>query len=139
MATLATVTEHSSKKPSLVRPPRHFRCSPAIVPGTILVVDDNKRTRDTSVANLRGLGYQVLAAARGYDALTLLDAHEGPVDLLITRTSLPDMSGYVLAARILHQRPSVRLLFTSGDIGRPIAAFHTRVAGLIERRRDRVA
>ena len=91
------------------------------------------------MASLRGLGYQVLAAARGYDALTLLDSHLGPVDLLITRTSLPDMSGYVLAARVLHQRPAVRLLFVSGESGRSIAAFHARVAALIDRRRDDAA
>jgi CheY-like chemotaxis protein len=140
MATLAAATECSSDRPPLARPPRHLRCSPAIVPGTLLVVDDDASTRDASVADLRGRGYQVLAAARGYDALTLLDAHQGRVDLLITRTSLPDMSGYVLAARVLLRRPAVRVLFITGDIAGSIVAVHTRVAALIDRRRrDRVA
>jgi CheY-like chemotaxis protein len=139
MTTVAAATQSSSDRLLLVRPPRHFRCSPAVIPGTILVVDDNDTARDRSVVSLRRLGYQVLAAARGGDALMLLDAHRGPLDLLVTRTNLPDMSGYVLAARVLRCRPAVRLLFTTGDLGRSVEAFQARVAALIDRRCSRVA
>jgi len=67
-----------------------------------------------AVGFLRRLGYQVIEAAEGQQALALLEA--GPVvDLLFTDVVLRGpMTGADLAREALAQRPALAILFTSG-------------------------
>lgn len=81
---------------------------------TILVVEDEALVRDHVVAQLRALGYRVLAAKDGPDALALL-AEGGAVDLLFTDVVMPGgMGGRALAERASLLRPGLKVLFTSG-------------------------
>lgn len=84
---------------------------------TILVVGVDDAMRDLATRVLRSAGYRVLAAARGADAVTLLEYHRGRLDLLITDTALPDMRGSELAARVLEDRPDLQVLYVSGNVG----------------------
>lgn len=81
---------------------------------TILVVEDDDQVRDVVVEMIEELGYRVVTAANGPEALTRLDASE-PIDLLFSDVLMPGgMSGVALAtqARKLHRELGV--LLTSG-------------------------
>ncbi len=60
------------------------------------------------------MGYRVLSAADGNEALALEAGHEGPIDLVLTDVVLPGMTGKQLAERLQVLRPETRVLFTSG-------------------------
>ena len=64
---------------------------------------------------LRRLGYTVLAAANGVEALSLSHQPDtGRIDLLFTDVVMPHMSGKELADRVRALSPHTRILFTSG-------------------------
>jgi CheY-like chemotaxis protein len=81
---------------------------------TILVVEDDEGVRQLAARILRGLGYAVLEARRGDEALELLSRAETAVDLVLTDVVMPGMSGVALAAQLRRLRPSVRIAFMSG-------------------------
>ena len=80
---------------------------------TILVVEDDPRVHRLTIARLGDLGYQVVDATNGTDALGVLSASTG-IDLVFTDLVMPDMSGYELAARVRELHPGIKLLLTSG-------------------------
>jgi CheY-like chemotaxis protein len=81
---------------------------------TVLVVEDQDAVRGLAKAILKSLGYQVLSAADGNEALALEARHEGPIHLALTDVVLPGMTGKQLADRLKVLRPEIRVLFTSG-------------------------
>ena len=83
--------------------------------GTVLVVEDEPAVREIAIAILSDLGYHVLEAADGEDALRVFGAHASSVDLLLTDVVLPGkVRGREMAERIRSIRPEVRVLFMSG-------------------------
>jgi CheY-like chemotaxis protein len=60
------------------------------------------------------LGYSVIVAANGAEALARLDDHAGDIDLLLTDVVMPGMSGRDLAAVVRERCPDTRVLFMSG-------------------------
>ena len=90
--------------------------APALVPGggTILVAEDDDGTRATVARVLQRLGYRVLLASDGDQALRLASEHRGQVDLLLTDVMMPGMSGPRLAARFSELAPDVPVVFMSG-------------------------
>ncbi|MEI2723403.1 MAG: PAS domain S-box protein [Verrucomicrobiota bacterium] len=90
--------------------------APEMPPGTetILLVETDPALREMAAALLGRLGYTVLAAANGLDALKLQPQRgQRPVDVLFTEVVLPHLSGPELADRVRAQSPSTRILFTS--------------------------
>jgi CheY-like chemotaxis protein len=63
---------------------------------------------------LSGLGYRVLTAADGMQALEMVGGISDPVHLLITDVVMPRMGGRELATRLTKLRPGLRVLFSSG-------------------------
>lgn len=84
---------------------------------TILVVDDDRTVRRGAADALKRLGYDVLEAASGAEALAVLEAHEGAVHLLLTDVSMQGMDGGELAEAAQQARPDLRVLFMSGYTG----------------------
>ena len=65
------------------------------------------------VETLGGLGYDVLEAGGGEDALRLLDEHK-TIGLLLTDVVMPGMNGRKLAEEALERRPALKVLFMTG-------------------------
>ncbi|MGD0191835.1 MAG: PAS domain S-box protein [Rhizomicrobium sp.] len=80
----------------------------------VLVVEDDEDMRFIAATMLRSLGYTVLEAPNGLEALEILTRHEGIV-LLLTDVMLGDaMNGRRLAEAIKLQRPEIKVLYMSG-------------------------
>jgi CheY-like chemotaxis protein len=84
---------------------------------TILLVEDEEIVRALATRVLSDLGYSVLEAADGGEALEMCQNHEGPIDLVITDVVMPGMSGTLLALELEAQIPGTPVLFISGYTG----------------------
>src|SRR5690606_10845439 len=79
----------------------------------VLAVEDDDRVRKLTVSRLTQLGYTVLSAASGAEALALLAANPA-VDLLFTDVVMPGgMSGYELRQQVRTLYPQMPVLLTS--------------------------
>jgi PAS domain S-box-containing protein len=81
---------------------------------TVLLVEDDEQARTLVHLMLEQLGYSVLTASNGGEALALCEAHAGPIDLLVTDLVMPGMSGREVADLVTERRPDTRVLFMSG-------------------------
>jgi len=81
---------------------------------TILVVEDEKAVRDLTVKMMQQVGYKVLAAASGAEAIEISRSFSGHIALLLTDVVMPNMSGRQLADVLLVARPGIRVLYLSG-------------------------
>ena len=81
---------------------------------TVLVAEDDEGVRTLTRGVLQSLGYRVLDANRGSDALTISNRHSGPIHLLITDVVMPEMSGRELADQLVMVRPELAVLYLSG-------------------------
>jgi two-component system cell cycle sensor histidine kinase/response regulator CckA len=81
---------------------------------TILLVEDNKSVLNYGDKTLRSLGYNVISASNGIEALEKLKRKNIVIDLLITDVIMPDMDGNELAAKLKKLKPEIKILFTSG-------------------------
>jgi CheY-like chemotaxis protein len=80
---------------------------------TILVVEDSDAVRHVTGDMLGRLGYRVLSARDGEQALEIAGA-AGPLHLLLTDVVLPRRNGKEIATRLCELRPDLRVLFMSG-------------------------
>jgi CheY-like chemotaxis protein len=81
---------------------------------TILLVEDQPDVRKLIGSVLAGLGYRVLTASHGDEALALAQQGSAPIHLLLTDVVMPGMTGFELAARLAAFRPEIRTLYMSG-------------------------
>ena len=84
---------------------------------TILLVEDDVNVRNLATLILERMGYQVLVAPNGHEALALVadgSAAERTIDLLLTDVVMPGMNGRELADRLRSMRPSMQVLYSSG-------------------------
>ena len=81
---------------------------------TVLLVEDEAILRVLAVKVLKRLGYQVLEADSGGDALVIAERHPEPIHLLLTDVVMPGMNGRELAVRMAGIHPEMKVLYTSG-------------------------
>lgn len=87
---------------------------------TILVVEDEGDVRALVCRLLAGLGYRVLTAVDGRQALEILD-REPAIDLLFTDVVLPDgVNGPDVARKVQAHGRAIKVLYTSGYTGNAI-------------------
>lgn len=80
----------------------------------ILVVEDDALVREYVVSQLTVLGYDVVSAGDGKQAMQILESDQA-IDLLLTDVILPDgLNGRKIAENALKLRPMLRILYTSG-------------------------
>ena len=106
-----TLTRHPPVPP-IQRPPR-----PRGGSETILVVEDEDVVRSLACRGLREQGYTVLEARHGREALDLVAAASGAIDLVISDVVMPEASGRELGARLASLQPELPILYMSGYTG----------------------
>jgi two-component system, cell cycle sensor histidine kinase and response regulator CckA len=97
--------------------------TPVLLPrgtGTILVVEDEQSLRELSSEVLTELGYNVLIAGNGEEAVQLVERLDGRrIDLLFSDVVMPRMGGRKLAEWFRTRHPRTKVLFTSGFTSDP--------------------
>lgn len=81
----------------------------------VLVVDNEALVRWVAADVFSDLGFEVLEAADGVEALTIL-RERADVDLLFSDCRMPGMGGHELAAAATELRPHLRVVLTTGCI-----------------------
>ncbi|MBI5498176.1 MAG: PAS domain S-box protein [Deltaproteobacteria bacterium] len=81
---------------------------------TILLVEDEPSILKLVARSLAALGYRVLCAADGAEALEVSRAEPGAIDLLLSDVVLPGRSGPQVAAELRLARPGLQVVFMSG-------------------------
>jgi len=82
------------------------------MPETLLYADDNALHREVMEARLLRLGYRVVTASSGLDALSKFAAE--PIDLAIVDYYMPDMCGDLVALEMKSTKPAVPVIIFSG-------------------------
>jgi CheY-like chemotaxis protein len=88
---------------------------PPAVLTVLLVVDDDLNARELDRVILEPVGYQVLRASSGPDAIALLEAGTA-IDLLIADLSMPGMDGAEMVRRIRTMQPDLKVLYVTGFV-----------------------
>jgi hypothetical protein len=102
---VAPVPAGSAEAP---RPPRRHGGE------TVLLVEDEAQVRELEIRMLTQLGYAVLPAGNGQEAIEVSRSHPGKISLLVTDVVMPNMSGKQVADALLSSRPGLKVLFLSG-------------------------
>jgi two-component system cell cycle sensor histidine kinase/response regulator CckA len=90
---------------------------PTVAPpgnGTILLVEDEPALRALAVESLRRLGYTVLSAGNGIEALAAAEQYSGGVDMVVTDIVMPRMGGPELVERLRQKQDGFGVIFMSG-------------------------
>ncbi|MGE5753758.1 MAG: PAS domain-containing protein [Deltaproteobacteria bacterium] len=102
---------------------------------TLLFVDDEESLRELAVETLGSLGYTVITARNGVDAVARYSERRGEIALVILDLIMPEMGGVEAFRRIREIDPDARILFSSGFAasGQPEALPAEGAAGFIQK------
>jgi two-component system cell cycle sensor histidine kinase/response regulator CckA len=81
---------------------------------TILIAEDHEGLRHLALEVLTNLGYRVLVAGDGEQALQEFDSHQGQIQLAILDVMLPKLSGPEVYARLSASKPNLPVIFATG-------------------------
>lgn len=81
---------------------------------TVLLVDDEKIIRDVGNDMLHYLGYTVLIAESGSEAISIYSKNQSGIDMVILDMIMPDMNGQETFQRLAEINPDVNVLLSSG-------------------------
>ena len=82
--------------------------------GTVLLVDDEEMVLDVGLKVLESLGYTVLSAKSGSDAVKTYEEKKDQIDMIILDLIMPQMGGGETFDRLKKINPDVRVLLSSG-------------------------
>ena len=105
------------------QPSREERASGALPAGgteTILVVEDEEMVRSLACRSLRSLGYTVLEAQQGNQALRVILERPQPIHLVVSDVVMPEMGGRELGQRMSLIEPRLPILYMSGYTGEDV-------------------
>jgi PAS domain S-box-containing protein len=84
------------------------------VRGTVLLVEDEHVVRNIAHAMLMELGFEVLDAKDGVEALELFRQHRGAIDLVLSDLTMPHLDGWGLLAALRQLEPDLPVVLASG-------------------------
>ncbi|MBI4773795.1 MAG: response regulator [Deltaproteobacteria bacterium] len=82
--------------------------------GTILVIEDEEMVMNVTSEMLEAMGYRVLRAKTGKEALEIAKTFDREIDLAILDVVLPDMGGKALYLLLVEARPNLKVIVCSG-------------------------
>ena len=82
--------------------------------GTILVIDDEKAVVTVCRAMLERMGYHVLEARSGQEAIDVIKTFDGDIELAMLDILMPGMSGEAIYPLLMKARPDLKVLVFSG-------------------------
>jgi len=77
---------------------------------TILVVEDDQSTAQTTADILKSLNYAVITATNGKDAIRLFTKHAETIALVLSDLIMPGMDGVSLYQRLIKKQPNVKMI-----------------------------
>ncbi len=80
----------------------------------ILIAEDNEDLREAAREILVSLGYQVIAAGDGEEAVRAFEAHAKQIDLVFVDVVLPRLNGPEAYLRMAALKPGISVIFTTG-------------------------
>ena len=83
---------------------------------TIIIADDDAAVRRALSAALRRMGYRLLEACSGAQAVQIAETEPGRVDMVLADVVMPSMTTDQLQRRLSEARPDARIAFMSGYI-----------------------
>ena len=89
---------------------------------TVLLVEDEETLRRMTAYFLNQLGYRVLEASNGEDAIAVSEDHDGPIHVVLTDVIMPRLDGFELYKKLSQKRTDTRFLFMSGYADDVVAA-----------------
>jgi DNA-binding response OmpR family regulator len=81
---------------------------------TILLTEDEPALRELTNIVLSELGYRVLSAGDGEEALRIAGQGDVKIDLLVSDVVLPNLNGKALSEKLSASYPGLKTLFVSG-------------------------
>jgi PAS domain S-box-containing protein len=99
-------------QPALLQPPEP--ASSWTGSGLVLMVDDDPRVRAVTELLLRDLGFDVLAAASGRDAIAEFELHADEIRVVLLDVTMPDLSGDQVLEELRRRRADLKVLLCSG-------------------------
>lgn len=82
--------------------------------GTVLVIDDETMVLDVTKILLEKLGYHILTARNGREAVQLAETYEGDIDVALLDLGMPVMNGHQAFPLLRQRRPEMKILICSG-------------------------
>ncbi len=82
--------------------------------GRVLLVEDEDVVRAFAVRALKRQGYEVLEASTGLEALDLMAANEGLIDIVVSDVVMPEMDGPTMFKEMRAKNPGIKVIFVSG-------------------------
>ena len=83
---------------------------------TILIVDDQETVWDFLIEALQKLGYSVLLAENGLDAVEIYESNPGQIDLVLLDMIMPKQGGHATFHKLKEIDPNVKVLLSSGFV-----------------------
>ena len=118
LARVAQILESAPAIPDIVHGVRAMeprrRASMASGLGVLLLVDDDDAIRLSLAQSLQDMGYDLICARDGLEALAMAKNHKGPIRALVVDVLLPKVMGVAVAREVLATRPSTRVVYMSG-------------------------
>ena len=81
---------------------------------TVLLIEDEDSVRTVTARALESLGYYVLPATNGGEAILITESYPKPIHLLLTDFSMPKLNGKKLVDRLRQDHDEFKVLYTSG-------------------------
>lgn len=100
---------------------------------TILVIDDDETLRELLRSMLNRMGYSVLVAENGNQAIQISDTTKGDIDIAILDLFLPDMRGDKICPQIQEKHPNLKIIVMSGYGLQDTKVLKTQVHGFIQK------
>ncbi len=109
-----TDEEIEAAQPKAVAAKRNASAMDLTGTGRVLLVEDEVEVRSFAVRALKRQGYQVLEAADGVEALAVMEANQGTVDIVVSDVVMPEMDGPTLFKELRARNPGIKVIFVSG-------------------------